>query len=155
MKRNLERWDRLFKNARPLRLILLLFCAVIFSGCSTVSSRIAANPETFNRLPAGERALVQQGEIRERMAGQSVFLAWGKPDTVCRGSAAGHGYETWIYLAYNSYPGLDYGYGPGCFRGNWNYYPVYQLNYPAWGYPYRLATFVNGKVVAWSTSDWP
>ena len=92
------------------------------------------------------------------MGCQPVYLAWGKPDSVLRGSTLGHPYETWSYLTYPAYPAYsDYGYGiygPGWFRGNWGYYPFYQSNYASWGYPYRIATFVNGKVVAWSASDW-
>ena len=45
---------------------------------------------------------------------------------------------------------LDYG-PPVC---DWGYYPWYGINYPTWGYPYKAATFVNGKVVAWSTTYW-
>lgn len=135
--------------------MILLFCGLIFSGCSTVSSRIKANPETFNRLPSGDKHLVQEGRIREGMSQEPVYLAWGKPDTVSEGSAFGHPYETWTYLAYTTYPWPDYGFGPGWFRGDWGYYPIYSASYPSWGYPYRVATFVRGKVVAWSSSDWP
>jgi len=135
--------------------MLLLFCLFVFTGCSTVSSRIAANPAAYNQLSPADQALVRQGRIREGMGQEPVFLAWGKPDTTSEGSALGHSYENWAYLAYTTYPWPNYGFGPGWFRGDWGYYPFYELNYPTWGYPYKTATFVRGKVVAWSAADWP
>ncbi len=91
------------------------------------------------------------------MGHEAVCLAWGKADSISEGSTLGHPYETWSYLVYcGGYPtgGYGFSYGPGGFCGDRSYYPLYQWNYPNWGYPYKMATFVNGRVVAWSSSNW-
>jgi hypothetical protein len=149
---------------RRLRRILLFYSLTLltplaFNACSTVASRVQKHPEAYNRLSAHDQSLVWHGQIREGMGKDPVYLAWGKPDAVKVASYMGTPHETWTYLAYYSYGDFGYGYGPyganpWYFRGDWGYYPWYGINYPSWGYPYKAATFVNGKVVAWSTTYW-
>jgi len=90
-------------------LMLSVACsALLFTGCSTVETRISEHPEMYGRLGETDRALVSQGRIRAGMARDAVYLAWGAPDQVSQANVRGRPAETWIYTSTTSA-----GYGPG------------------------------------------
>lgn len=137
---------------------------ILVSGCASSAElrqkRVEANLDTYHSLSAEDRALVDQGRLREDMSKPAVFLAWGRPDSIRQGSRQGVPYETWHYTAHlaHSRTNLSLGYG----YGGPPYYPYYGRYY---GYPYigfypSVATtyvpvnvgrveFLNDKVVSW------
>jgi hypothetical protein len=140
--------------------------ALILAGCATTETRISAHPEMFQRLSPGDQALVREGKIRNGMARDGVFLAWGGPDQVTNSFVHGKPAETWVYTATTSSP-YPYGWGPGYYgggyygfgyvshhhhsRGRFYYDPFYYsgiYNRPSIYYPDRTVSFQNGRVVA-------
>lgn len=71
--------------------------ALFLSACSTPQSRIEANPGIVARLSAEDRALASAGRVREGMTRDAVFIAWGRPDRVYKGTRNGKSLEAWIY----------------------------------------------------------
>ena len=51
--------------------------AMIFGGCATPGGRISQHPEIYQSLSPGDQALVNQGQIRQGMTMDAVWLAWG------------------------------------------------------------------------------
>jgi hypothetical protein len=111
----------------------------MFTACATTGSRIAQHPEIYQRLSARDQALVSQGQIRQGMTMDAVWLAWGDPEQKIPGGMRGHPTETWVYLRYATPPsyGAPYYYGPF----DWSYIP------PKFPYPSKGVTFSNGRVV--------
>src|SRR6266478_912133 len=126
--------------------------ALILTSCSTPETRISDHPDLYQSLSARDRALVSQGEIRQGMSRNAVWLAWGSPDRKIIGNMRGHPTETWIYVYYATYPYDPYygPYGPGFgFFGDPFYDPFYySLIAPSIPYPYKTVTFSNGRVVS-------
>ena len=143
--------------------------ALVLSGCSTVSSRIEANPAVFSQLSPQQQALVSEGKISGGMSQQAVYIAWGQPQAKSFGMVRGVATESWVYTistaAYGPYPyyGLGYGYGfagPVGFygrRGGFRYYgafidpfwdPFYYPFAPTVTYPVKTVSFQRGRVVA-------
>jgi hypothetical protein len=149
--------------------------ALVLASCSTTETRISGHPEIYQTLSAGDQALVSQGQIREGMSRNAVWLAWGSADRKIVGSMRGRPTETWIYVQYTSYPypypyygpgyGLGYGFGltrvglrgrhhrhggrSFVFFGSPFYDPFfYSYIPPSIPYPYRTVTFANGRVVS-------
>ena len=54
--------------------------ALIFAGCSMTETRISGHPEIYQSLSSRDQALVSQGQIRDGMSPNAVYLAWGSPD---------------------------------------------------------------------------
>lgn len=161
-------------NLRPTRTALAIFAgALLLGGCSTTQTRIAGNPDIYNRLSPNDQALVSRGQIRSGMSSQAAWLAWGTPDQKAEGEARGRATETWIYMntedAYPfgyGYPYPYWGYGFG-FGGGVIFHshhgrrfaifgdPFYDPFYgPYWSaippqvrYPYKSVTFIGGRVV--------
>jgi hypothetical protein len=149
--------------------------ALVLASCSTTETRISGHPEIYQTLSPSDQALVSQGQIREGMSRNAVWLAWGSADRKVVGSMRGRPTETWIYVQYTSYPypypyygpgyGLGYGFGltrvglkgrhhrhggrSFVFFGSPFYDPFfYSYIPPSIPYPYRTVTFVNGRVVS-------
>jgi hypothetical protein len=136
---------------------------LVLTGCATIETRISEHPEIYNSLSPRDQALVRQGQIREGMNVDAVWLAWGSPEQKGFGRYRGRSTETWIYRAYYNeydpyhYPGWYYpyyGFGGGRFRHRhfgW-YDPFYDpFFYPRFrrvSYPYKTVTFERGRVVA-------
>lgn len=138
---------------------------LFLSACSTPQSRIEANPAIVARLSPGDRNLASAGRIRDGMNKDAVFIAWGRPDRVYRGSHQGKDFEAWIYTTrevryyggFEAFPYpiyrsrvyysrrhgryfiADFGPDPFFFR------PTYSVEVP-----YRKVQFVNGRVNAFS-----
>ncbi len=77
--------------------------ALIFAGCSTTETRISGHPEIYQSLSSRDQALVSQGQIRDGMSPNAVYLAWGSPDRKIVGNMRGRPTETWLYLHYTTY----------------------------------------------------
>ena len=89
--------------------------AFVLASCSTTETRISGHPEIYQSLSARDQALVSQGQIRDGMSRNAVYLAWGSPDRKNVGNMRGRPTETWIYVHYTtySYPYPYPYYGPG------------------------------------------
>jgi hypothetical protein len=146
--------------------------ALILTSCSTTETRISKHPEIYQSLSPRDQAMVSQGQIRAGMSLNAVWLAWGSPDQKIVGNMRGRPTETWIYVNYTTYPypgpyyGPGYGYGLGftsvgfvgrhhhggrsfVFFGDPFYDPFYYSYIPpSIPYPYKTATFSNGRVVS-------
>ena len=150
--------------------------AIILGGCSTTESRINEHPEIFQSLSANDQALVSRGQIRTGMSQDAAWLAWGTADQRVAGAMRGHQTETWIYTTTAAYPYGDYGYGYpygayGPFWGGFGgfggvgvfhahggrrfaffgdpfYDPFFYSYIPTVTYPYKTATFSNGRIVS-------
>jgi hypothetical protein len=151
--------------------------ALVLASCSTTESRISGHPEIYQSLSPRDQALVSQGQIRDGMSPNAVFLAWGSPDRKIVGNMRGRPTETWIYVHYTTYsypypypyygPGYGFGYGFGLTRvgvagrhhhhhgrsfvffGSPFYDPFfYSYIPPSIPYPYKTVTFASGRVVS-------
>src|ERR1043166_10129712 len=76
--------------------------AMIFSGCNTTGGRISQHPEIYQSLSPTDQALVNQGQIRQGMTMDAVWLAWGTADQKIPASVRGRPAQTWVYLRYRS-----------------------------------------------------
>jgi hypothetical protein len=74
--------------------------ALVLAGCSTVETRISRHPELYQSLSPRHQALVSQGQIRDGMSWNVVWLAWGSPDRKIVGNIRGRPTETWVYRAF-------------------------------------------------------
>ena len=73
---------------------------VLATGCatrSTVETRRAERAAAYGALPAEERALVDQGQLRTGMGEDAVYISWGKPAQVLRSGDASGERTTWLY----------------------------------------------------------
>ena len=159
-------------NLRPSLSWTLLACAAVsvllFSGCSTVSSRIEADPASFARLSPSDQALVKEGRIRGGMSQEAVYLAWGRPEQKATGMIHNVPTETWVYLVARTVPAYGYGYGyGGGFYGRVGYYgrhggrhfygAFFDPFYDPFYYPFpetitqpvKTVSFQRGKVIAY------
>ena len=158
---------RLFSQA----LVLSAACSALFlAGCSTTETRISQHPEMYQRLAESDRALVNEGKIRNGMSRDAVYLAWGGPDQTTTGTVHGKPAETWIYTSSTSSTGpYPYGWGHGYYGGGYYgfgfvsqhrhhrghfrsfydpFYDPFYYNRPVINYPDRTVSFQNGRVVA-------
>lgn len=158
------------KTPSFIRLCLVLIATTLFVQCSsTPKTRIENNPQMFAKLSARDRQLVSHGLIREGMARDAVFLAWGRPDSVSIGVNRGRESENWTYegqrpiRSMNMNMGFGYGgFGYGGWGGLGGFGPYGYGGYPMmWGsgtsvtyIPYTAGTadFVNGRVVSWKST---
>jgi hypothetical protein len=101
---------------------LFLFAAAIaaglLAGCSTVASRIGADPEGFARLPPDQQTLVRQGRVGIGFNEEAVRLALGEPTRITTRTTKSGRSEVWHYGTTEYY----------------NYGPVWGMA-PGWGYP--------------------
>jgi len=156
---------------KPLLLTFLpaLLASCLLSSCNTWSAldrRIDKHPGLFLDLSDSERELVMNGEIKEGMSRDAVYLAWGRPDAVRRGSANGKGHESWAYfdavpIQTNSF---SYGYGGGYspFYSRFGVHPRYgYCSGPGWSFGTsvdyvsqlsRSVKFSGNRVIAWESN---
>lgn len=104
--------------SRPAtRFLLLLLSSVPLllgggaAGCASTDPQARARQRPgFNALPAAERRLALAGQVRDGMSADAVFVAWGRPTQVYRGTANGRPLEAWVYLrAAPARPSPDFG----------------------------------------------
>ncbi len=131
--------------------VALVAAALLLPSCQVASpaTRIGENPVLFESLPAQDKLLVQQGQIRTGMSPEAVFLAWGSPNTKPYvGEKDGKRLVRWVYtrdeaVMVSTGGGMHWG---GC----------------GWGYDCSLrpdvafiprnaasVTFEDDKVVSW------
>jgi len=139
------------------------FLCAFVAACSTVESRIEANPRIYASLSPDAQVLVRQGAIREGMPKEAVFLAWGHPDSVRSGSRTGRPFEAWVYTTTQSqfvsgyYPTFDR-FGYYRYGGYWPYWPYHGGFYPGDPFigqivyhevPYKVAFFEGDRCTGW------
>src|SRR5262249_2515636 len=107
--------------------------------CATTEARISRHPEMYQRLSSRDQALVSQGQIRQGMTMDAVWLAWGTPDQKIPANMADGRGETWVYLRYET---------PPSYGGPYYYGPLPSLYFPPnFVYRSRGVMFSNGRVV--------
>jgi len=164
--------DPSMKRPRPSLVFPLLglatIAATLLTGCAIRSSaerRIDRNPDLYAELGGKQKELVRRGDVEEGMSRDAVYLAWGRPDMVRRGSREGRGKETWAY--FDSTPITTASIGFGSYSGHpfYNYFGFHpRFGYgvgPGWTYGSgvdfvrhvdRTVEFVDGRVIAWERS---
>ncbi len=87
-----------------MRYFWLLVSIGLFAACSTPQKRAEERPEAFAQLSKGDQKLVLNGQVREGLDENAVYVALGRPSRKVRGSEGGVGYERWIYSRVVSEP---------------------------------------------------
>jgi hypothetical protein len=108
-----------------LSLLALMSGLVLLSACSTPETRIAKQPELFNRLSAEQQQLIKEGRVGIGFDTEMVKLALGDPDRVRERIDASGRSEVWSYMTYESNDGvLLY---RGWYHRGWGspFYPYY------------------------------
>jgi hypothetical protein len=103
---------------------------VLLAGCSTPESRIARQPELFNRLTPDQQQMIRDGRVGVGFDMEMVKLALGEPDRIRERTDANGRTEVWSYIIYEGTDGmLLY---RGWYHRGWggSYYPYY-LNVPS------------------------
>ena len=145
--------------ANPIR-ALLAGVALMLSACavSTPASRVAQAPQMFEVLTETQKQAVREGRVLEGMSPDAVYLAWGRPDRVTRGSQNGQPYEVWRFTqlqpVYHSgmNVGMGYGYGGYGYGGHRYYDPGFLAVETGPDYvPVTAAVvrFIRNRVVSW------
>lgn len=147
--------------------LLLLSCLVtLLANCASSTTlrerRLTENAEIYEGLSQSDRTLIDQGQIREGMDKQAVFLSWGRPDDIREGSRSGVPYETWLYTSNRahtqSYLSMGYGFGHPYYGYGGRYYGRSHLGFhPGVATTYRpvkigSVELLNDKVVSWEAS---
>ncbi|MDR1144769.1 MAG: hypothetical protein LBK71_01360 [Verrucomicrobiales bacterium] len=109
-------------GSRLARLGGLLLLPLMFSGCSTIASRVAEREQAFNLLTKEQQRIVMQGRISEGLSKDGVYIALGRPLRVLREQMDGITSESWVYGRMETYATMRpawpspypfrYGYGP-------------------------------------------
>jgi len=149
---------------KALPTLALAACALFMASCtSPIVKRIEHNQDLYNALSSRHKDLVQRGEIEEGMSKQAVYIAWGRPNRVSKGTEKGKTFERWSFTRYETVPthsaGIGYGgayggyggyYGP--YGGAGFYDPViaYEPFFTYVKYEDKKAVFLNNRVSAWS-----
>jgi hypothetical protein len=92
--------DKIVEPSRFLKL-----CAVsglgslLFLGCatSTVESRRNERFSAYSAMPADQKQLVDQGQIKIGMSPDAVYIAWGPASEVLESESEQGHVTTWIY----------------------------------------------------------
>lgn len=140
-------FDVTLKRGALSYLAILLLC-----GCSTVQSRIRERHATFERLPPSQQSLVLRGEVREGMSRDAVYIAWGRPEEVSRGTQRGRSFEVWTYYMATQEVIPRYTYVPRVVGRHRILDSIYNPQYITHWQPYRAAVFENGRIVSWQVS---
>ena len=140
-----------------IRTSLLCLTGLLLAGCaSTPQTRIEKNPAAYNALPASQKNLVVQGMIKEGMSTDAVYIAWGSPSAITRGSKGGKRQEKWVYNGYHAVWTDPYCGGFGYYGGYRGYYGRHIYYAPTVDYipvVQRIVTFTNGYVTEWLEID--
>jgi hypothetical protein len=140
--------------------LLLLGLLLISAGCSTVESRIQANPAAYASLSPADQALVRQGGVRAGMPKAAVYIAWGSPDQIRRGFRRGNPFEAWVYTQIRSVYAPAYyprfvRFGFYHYYGFWGGYPFgpfrgpYYSDFISVEVPYKAAFFEGNRLTGW------
>ncbi len=141
-----------FAAIRQVSRAALVAVALLLVSCqvATPAMRIEENPALFEALPEQDRVLVQQGQIREGMAPEAVFLAWGYPNSrPYVGEKNGKRLVRWVYTRLEPVMVTPTWSGPCWGPGGWCHH---DYGIPDTAYIPRNAatvTFEDGKVSSW------
>jgi len=133
-----------------LLLVSAALGAAWLAGCSSVGSRIEANPGLFASLPPDQKAMVEQGKVSIGMSMDTVRLAKGDPDRVTTRTTAQGTMQVWHYANYYYNDVYLYSGYYHRWRGlnGWGAYPYY-LDYPGrFARDYFRVEFENGRTVS-------
>jgi len=135
------------------------FClALLVAGCATsntLETRRSERAEAYAGLPADQRELVDNGQIKVGMSPDAVYIAWGKPAQVLESENERGNVTTWLYeggwmkeTRYWAY--RQTGNGPDLFLER------YLINdYQPRTYVRAQLRFVDGKLKEWQTLPRP
>jgi hypothetical protein len=104
---------------------LALVTGLVLAGCSTPETRIAKQPELFNRLSPEQQQMIREGKVGIGFDMDMVKLALGDPDRVRERTDANGRSEVWSYVTYEGSDGaLLY---RGWYHRGWGspYHPYY------------------------------
>lgn len=138
-----------------MKTLLALSVVLILSSCaSPIERRVTSNPQLFQKLSVSHQSAVRNGEVKEGMSKDAVFLAWGRPNRIQTGRRNGQALERWSYNSYEPVYSSSFGFvttfGHGCHGGIYDpfYWGGPQIDYvPVEG---RSVEFVNDKVVGFT-----
>jgi hypothetical protein len=91
---------------RFLSLVILVASLGFVAGCSTPESRIARQPELFNRLTPDQQQMIRDGRVGIGFDMDMVKLALGDPDRVRLRTDENGSSEVWTYLTYEGSDGM-------------------------------------------------
>ncbi|HYP18373.1 MAG TPA: hypothetical protein VEQ65_14270 [Opitutus sp.] len=108
-----------------LSLMALLGGLALFAGCSTPESRIAQQPELFQRLTPEQQQMIREGRVGIGFDMDMVKLALGDPDRVRERIDASGRSEVWSYVHYEGSDGMML--YRGWYHRGWGspFYPYY------------------------------
>lgn len=148
--------------------LLCAAAALALSGCATNTTPLARatnHPALMDSLTPFERERALRGEVAEGMSRDAVFIAWGRPDRITRGSEGGRDFEIWRYTelrpVYSTRIGVGFGgYYGGHYhrhRGHYHYHGgYYHPGYATYEYgpdyipvTASVVKFRKGRVVSW------
>lgn len=89
-----------------LSLLALVGGFALFTGCSTLATRIKQNPEVFNRLTPAQQQAIKEGRVEIGFDMDMVKLALGDPDRVRERVDASGRSEVWEYMTYEGPDGV-------------------------------------------------
>lgn len=131
-----------------LCIVTLLAGGAMFTGCSTPESRIAKQPELFERLTPEQQQMIREGRVGIGFDMDMVKLALGEPDRVRERTDASGTNEVWSYITYEGSDGVML--YRGFYHRGWGsrYYPYY-MNVPGRRERSRdEVVFRDGRVVS-------
>ncbi len=87
--------------------VFTLICGLaILSGCSTPETRIAKQPEVFNRLTPDQQQMIREGRVGIGFDMEMVKLALGDPDRIRERTDSSGRSEVWTYVDYETNDGM-------------------------------------------------
>ena len=101
---------------RNLIVLLAATAALVFAGCSTVASRVAAHQADFATWPPAVQQEVRAGRIGIGFTPEQVQVALGKPDGVFSRTDVHGSFQVWNYRSHR--PRIGIGIGVGSFNGS-------------------------------------
>lgn len=130
-------------------LLLTLLClTAVFTGCSSVSSRIEEKSSYFNSLDASTQERIKRSAVKVGDTQEMVYIAFGRPNRIREKSTGQTSETTWIYDTYRTeYDGTHFlGYRRRmAFNSRTN--TRYLYNEPVWATTYRERTEEYMRVV--------
>jgi hypothetical protein len=98
---------------------------MLFTACNTPESRIAKQPELFNRLTPEQQQMIKEGRVGVGFDADMVKLALGDPDRIRERVDKNGRSEVWLYINYETGDGaILY---RGWYHRGWGgpFYPYY------------------------------
>lgn len=108
-----------------LSVLCLLAGLALLTGCSTTESRIAKQPEIFNRLTPDQQQMIRDGRVGVGFDMDMVKMALGDPDRIRERTDQSGQSEVWTYLLYEGSDGMML--YRGWYHRGWGspFYPYY------------------------------